>query len=135
MPVKKDLFQICASAAGILIVNSASVELDVPVDDEAKAWIPSLNAGGDGIYAIEAIVKKEVAASSTQKKSSRALKEADRRRLESSISPNDHRGLRILCDNVTKLEVTCDVDTEAGEFGKCEVTDTCHDVSLPKTCD
>eukprot|EP00970_Alexandrium_tamarense_P019450 scaffold14057_cov421-Alexandrium_tamarense.AAC.1 len=47
----------------------------------------------------------------------RSLKEVDRRKLESSIPLDAHRGLRMLCaDDLLDLAIDCPVDTAAGEF-------------------
>ena len=122
MPVKKDLFQICASAAGTLVVESVAVELDIPVLGlkEVKAWIPSLDIGSNESHAIEAIVKKEVEISSTSQRRGRRLKGIDRRKLMESIPDDAHRALRILSCNDTMADhgINCNVDTAAGEFGK-----------------
>ena len=123
IPVKSDLFQICGAAAGVLVVESVTIDLDIPIDiddfDDVKPWIPSLNAGKNSPEnAIEAIVKKEVNIASTSTRSGRRLLEADRRRLERSISPDSHQGYRMLrADEVTSLNVTCPVNTTAGEYG------------------
>jgi len=123
IPVKSDLFQICGAAAGVLVVESVTIDLDIPIPglDDVKPWIPSLNAGAGAestVNAIEAIVKKEVNIASTSTRSGRRLLEADRRRLERSISPDSHQGYRMLrADAVTTLNVTCPVNTTAGEYG------------------
>jgi hypothetical protein len=87
---KKDLFQICAAAAGGLTADSAGVGIS-GVGDEAKKYIPKLVIGH-----IDAIVKKEVSIGATSKRKGRRMKESDRRRLESSIEPYSHRALRML---------------------------------------
>ena len=63
IPVKKNLFQISAVAAGGIIVDNAEMSLQIPVEgelfEEINAWIPRLNIGKTaGINAVDAIVKK-----------------------------------------------------------------------------
>ena len=90
-----------------------------------KPWIPSLNIGMNpddpDKLAIEAIVKKEVRIASTSKKNGRRVKEVDRRRLENSISPDAHRGFRMLCADELALSVNCPVDMAAGEYGRFSI--------------
>lgn len=100
---KKDLFQICAAAAGGLTAVSAGVGIS-GVGDEAKKYIPNLVIGR-----IDAIVKKEVIIGATSKRRGRRMKESDRRRLESSIEPHSHRALRMLSG--------CAEDVLPGGFG------------------
>lgn len=133
IPVKKDLFQICVTAAAGLTVDEAYMGLDVPIPglEEVKAWIPSLNMGtNSSIYAVQAIVKKELAVSTTSKKRGRRMKEIDRRRLEGSIPPDAHRGLRMLsCPDPITLGIDCDVNTTAGEFACAKLSEIRLDVS------
>jgi hypothetical protein len=87
---KKDLFQICAAAAGALTAESAGVGISSGVA-AADKFIPKLDIGR-----MDAIVKKEINIGSTSKRRGRKMKEADRRRLERSIAPESHRALRML---------------------------------------
>lgn len=91
---KKDLFQICAAASGGLVAEGASVGIALPgeIGDVANKFIPKLV-----IDRIDAIVKKEVNIGSTAVKPGRKMYEADRRRLEGSITTDSHRALRMLC--------------------------------------
>lgn len=58
------------------------------------------------------LIKKEASNSAR-----RRLKDADRRRLKKSITPSDHRGLRMLCsEEILDLEIDCDVNIAADEF-------------------
>lgn len=123
IPVKKDLFQICLKAAAILEVSSASLSLDIPIPEleEVEAWLPSLNVGG-----ISAVVKKEISSSS----GSRRLNEIDVARLKNSVSPDSHRGLRMLCANDGSFpdDVDCPVDTNSGEFACAKMKEVRLDI-------
>ena len=95
--------------------------------EPVNPWIPKLNAlatneSGEEAHAVQAIVKKEVSVASTTRMRGRSLKEVDRRKLESSIPLDAHRGLRMLCaDDLLDLAIDCPVDTAAGEFA-CAVS-------------
>jgi hypothetical protein len=91
---KKDLFQICATAAGGLIAEGASVGISLPPEDNVvNKFIPKLV-----IDRIDAIVKKDVNIGSTSVKPGRKMYETDRRRLEGLIGTDSHRALRMLCE-------------------------------------
>jgi hypothetical protein len=58
------------------------------------------------------LIKKEVSSSTR-----RALREIDRRRLESRIPKTSHRGLRMLCsDQLLDLTIDCTVNTTASQY-------------------
>jgi hypothetical protein len=89
---KKDLFQICAAVAGGLTAESATVSIALAEEGSvADKFIPKLVIGG-----IDAIVQKEISIGATSKRRGRKMKDADRRKLESSIAPDSHRALRML---------------------------------------
>ncbi len=89
---KKDLFQICAAVAGGLTAESAIISISLAEEGSvADKFIPKLVIGG-----IDAIVKKEITINSTSKRRGRKMKDADRRKLESSIPLDSHRALRML---------------------------------------
>jgi uncharacterized membrane protein YheB (UPF0754 family) len=61
---------------------------------------------------MQVLIKKEVSSSKR-----RALREIDRRRLESRIPTTSHRGLRMLCSNqLLNLTIDCTVNTTASEY-------------------
>ena len=127
---KKDIFTICAPAAGAFAVEEATVKLDNPTDssiiDTVIDQIPQLALGRQSRYGIEAILKKEIGVLDNSRRRGRSLKEADRRRLEASIPPNAHRGLRMLCsDELLDLQIECPVDTS----GKAE---SCRETQYPQ---
>jgi len=111
---KRDLFQICATAAAGLTVESTNVALDLPIPglEKVQDWIPSIKISeSHTTNAIEAIVKKEVTIGSRSTARGRSLTVADRRRLENSISNQDHRGLRLLCEDLLDIDIKqCKVD-------------------------
>ena len=133
---KRDMFQICAIAAAGVTVQEGIVELDVPIVEfeEIKPWIPRITIAENNSVspAVEAIVKKEKNIASTSNKKGRSLLEKDRRRLEKSISPSDHRGLRMLCskEKAIDLVINCDVNITAGEFACARLNDIVLDVSI-----
>ena len=54
----------------------------------------------------------------------------DRRRLEASIPSTSHRGLRMLCTNeVVNLDISCPVNTTAGEFACVKLSDIRLDIT------
>ena len=134
VPVKKDLFVICAAAAGGITADDMIAEMDIPIPglESVAPWIPKLNIGGDSenqTTALQAITKKEI---STRRGSRRslALQPMDRRRLEASIPTTAHRGLRMLCSNqVLNLEIDCPVDTSEGEFACVKLSDIRLDIN------
>lgn len=90
---KKDLFQICATAAGGLIANNVSAGISLPPEDNVvNKFIPKLV-----IERIDAIVKKDKNIGSTSVKPGRKMYEMDRRRLEGLIRTDSHRALCMLC--------------------------------------
>ena len=134
VPRKKDLFVICAAAAGGITVDNFLSEIDIRISalEFIEPWLPKLNVGGDSegqTTAFQAIIKKEV---STRRGSRRslALQPMDRRRLEASIPTTAHRGLRMLCSNqVLNLEIDCPVDTSEGEFACVKLSDIRLDIN------
>jgi len=88
---KKDLFQICATAAGGLIAAKGAF-VGISLDPDVNEFIPKLVIGR-----IDAIVNKEVNIGSTSVKPGRKMYETDRRRLEGLITTDSHRALRMLC--------------------------------------
>lgn len=89
-PGKKALFQVTAEAAASLDVEESSMTIDTG-NAELQRWIPSLEIGR-----IRAVVGKTIAISSTSRRRGRAMTEVSRRRLESWIPEDAHRGLRML---------------------------------------
>ena len=110
MPVKTDLFQVCAAAAGGILVNEiTTVQIDIDVEgfDDVQPWIPSL-----AIDQIDVLVRKEFNFGQSNR---RRMTEVDRRRLKESIPPDAHRAHRHLCADEalpTKLEASCAVNDD-----------------------
>ena len=146
IPVKKDLFQISATAAGGITVDDATMALEIPSESftEINKWIPKLNIGlSPGVNAVDAIVKKTITVGSpTPSPSSRRLDqtthtptsrtivgglyEADLRRLERTIPSDAHRALRMLCEDTVlpdgfDPEANCPV--EEGGFACARLAD------------
>lgn len=92
------------------------VSKQIPDFNKVKPWIPSLLVGKPGnstVKALQILVKKEKSFSRR-----RTLREIDRRRLENSIRPGAHRGLRMLqcSEELLNLTIDCPVDTTKDEF-------------------
>ena len=146
IPVKKDLFQISATAAGGITVDDATMALEIPSESftEINKWIPKLNIGlSPGVNAVDAIVKKTITVGSpTPSPSSRRLDqtthtptsrtivgglyEADLRRLERTIPSDAHRALKMLCEDTVlpgsfDPEANCPV--EKGGFACARLAD------------
>ena len=129
-----------AAAAGVT-VDRARLELDVPIPgslfDDVEPWIPSLNIVGNENnpfpgHAFQAIVRKEKNIGSTSKRRGRSMKAIDRRRLEASIPPDAHRGLRMLCSGkLLDIDdgIDCPVNTTANEFACAKLSGIRLDVS------
>jgi hypothetical protein len=125
-------------AAAEVKVDDFSAELDLPIPgfNDVKPWMPKLNVGGDAsglTTALEAIIKKEKSTRrpGTQKSRSLSLMHPlDRRRLEASIPPTAHRGLRMLCaSEVEKLHINCPVNITAGEFACVRISNIRLDIT------
>ena len=127
---KKDLFQICAAAAGGLTADGAAVgiSLEGDIGEVAnKFMIPKLVIGR-----IDAIVKKEINIGSTSKRRGRRMKEADRRRLEDSIAPDSHRALRMLTGCVGEVlpdDFGPNCELELNEFACAKLTNITIDAT------
>ena len=114
-PGKKALFQVTATAAAGLNVSSASLTVDTD-DADLQPWIPSLDVGR-----IEAVVGKSVSISSTSRRRGRAMSEVSRRRLESWIPEDAHRGLKMLRQRelLINVEEVCGVESDSGGISAC----------------
>lgn len=114
-PGKKALFQVTAEAAASLDVASAAVSVDSPVA-ALRPWIPSLQIGR-----VQAKVGKTIAISSTSTRRGRAMSEVSRRRLESWIPADAHRGLRMLRQRELLLGVEELCGTQSVGLNACAV--------------
>ena len=129
IPVKKDLFQISATAAGGIIVDSATMALEIPIDNDVfkdiNKWIPRLNIGHTpGFNAVDAIVKKTITVGSrpssltprppTKAPASRRLEETTQspssRAIVGGLYEADHRRLeRSIPSNAHRaLQMLCE---------------------------
>ena len=102
IPVKKDLFQISATAAGGIIVDNATMALEIPNDkfEAINKWIPRLNIGHTpGVNAVDAIVKKTITVGSRpssltpRSPTKRPTKAPTRRRLEETTQSPSSRAI------------------------------------------
>ncbi|EJK50116.1 hypothetical protein THAOC_30946, partial [Thalassiosira oceanica] len=121
MPVKRDLFQICAAAAGVLKVEEGAISLNTD-NANISDWLPTLTLGDpdSGILAIEAIARKEVTVGRTSTRRGRSLKDSDRRRLWQSTPDGAHIGQRLLCaedlvETMNAGNLTCEFGNETEE--------------------